>query len=105
MIVYEKEVAQLSLEEARVVDETKFVQEMTRETEKPKQTSRERRKRFAEERWMTSSGCQSGLSKECELETLEEARRQGRRHTHTCKEARQEERVRVPPRKQYSAHY
>ena len=96
-IVYEKEVVQLPLKEARLeLDQTKFLQEVERDIEKPKQTSRERRKRFAEQR------SRAGTSQTVDWP---EGGRQGRRHTHhthhTCS---QTENIAVP-RKQFSAQY
>ena len=100
-IVYEKEVCQIPQDEARrVVEERKFLQEMElREPEKPKQTSRERRKRFAEGRSRTAvSGCDE------REEVLAGPVRQGRRHTHTCSLQHNIE-ISHQPRKQYSAQY
>ena len=101
-IVYEKEVATLPRQESRVVvDETKFLQEIERETEKPKQSSRERRKRFAEQRSRASSVQTVEVGSG---EGWEEVSRQGRRHTHHTQHTCREERVLVP-RKQFSAQY
>ena len=98
-IVYEKEVSQVAQAEARrSVGETKFLQQMElRETENPKQTSRERRKRFAEGRSQTAvDGC----------EERERVGRQGRRHTHTCSLQHSiGVTTHLQPRKQYSAQY
>ena len=100
-IVYEKEVSQIPQDDARrVVEETKFLQEMeVRETEKPKQSSRERRKMFAEGRSRTAvSGCEE------REEVGSGGARQGRRHTHTCSLQHNIE-MSQQPRKQYSAQY
>ena len=102
-IVYEKEVVQLPLKEARLeLDQTKFLQEVERDIEKPKQTSRERRKRFAEQR--SRAGTSQTVEVSCG-ENWPEGGRQGRRHTHhthhTCS---QTENIAVP-RKQFSAQY
>ena len=96
-IVYETEVSQIPQDEARrVVEETKFLQEMDlREPEKPKQTSRERRKRFAEGRSRTAVS---------QCEERERVARQGRRHTHTCSLQHNRE-LEHQPRKQFSAQY
>ena len=98
-VVYEKEVSQIPQDEVRrVVEETKFLQQIElRETEESKQSSRERRKRFAEGRSRTvaSPG-----------EERERVVRQGRRHTHTCSRQHSlEVSLGQQPRKQYSAQY
>ena len=96
-IVFEKEISQVPQDEARrAVEETKFLQQMElRETEKPKQTSRERRKRFAEGRSRTAVD-------QCDERAL--VARQGRRHTHTCS-LQYSIGLAQQPRKQYSAQY
>ena len=98
-IVYEKEVSKVPQAEARrSVEETKFLQQMEqRETENPKQTSRERRKRFAEGRSQTAVD---------QCEERERVARQGRRHTHTCSlQHNMGLTTHLQPRKQYSAQY
>ena len=98
-IVYETEVSQIPQDEARrVVEETKFLQQIElRETEESKQSSRERRKRFAEGRSRTAVD---------QCEERERVARQGRRHTHTCSRQHSlEVSLGQQPRKQYSAQY
>lgn len=105
-IVYEKEVSQIPPDQARrVTEETKFLQQIElRETEKSHQTSRERRKRFAEGRSRTAVEQGEERERGTRGERGERQGRQGRRHTHTCSLQHSLE-LREQPRKQYSAQY